>query len=398
MPTQGKAPPRRPTLLVVNQVAGPLMRQLLEGLAAGGIRCRLLTGWLDGPDPAAAPFEIDWGVPLVKHPARRRIASWGRFTLQAWRAILRHRGPVLLVTNPPLTQLAAPLLRWLTGNRIGLLVYDIYPDVMERMGMLRPGGLVARAWRSLSRAGMRSADVVITIGGCMAATLAGHMRRGEALNAVVLPNWADTEAIRPRPRADNAFAREHGLADKFVILYSGNFGATHDTESIVAAAERLTDLPDVHVLLIGGGTRAGEVARMVAEKALPNLTLLPLQPLDRLGETLTVADCSIVCLDEGYEGVSVPSKTYSALASGAALLAVTAAGTELADLVARTGCGTVIPPRSPQTLADAIRRYHRDRDCLARAKSAARAAAEQNHSIPAAVANYRRVLSRALGL
>ncbi len=36
-----------PELLIVNQVAGPLMEKLIENLSAGGVRCTLLTGGLE---------------------------------------------------------------------------------------------------------------------------------------------------------------------------------------------------------------------------------------------------------------------------------------------------------------------------------------------------------------
>jgi glycosyltransferase involved in cell wall biosynthesis len=113
----------------------------------------------------------------------------------------------------------------------------------------------------------------------------------------------------------------------------------------------------------------------VAARKLPHLTLLPLQPFRVLPYSLTAADVSIVCLDEGYEGLSVPSKTYYALAAGAAILAVSPDGTELTDLVAEHRCGLHVPPRSPDLLAQAIRRLHDDRDLLASVRAAATAAA-----------------------
>ncbi|KKL81786.1 hypothetical protein LCGC14_1991270, partial [marine sediment metagenome] len=58
-------------------------------------------------------------------------------------------------------------------------------------------------------------------------------------------------------------------------------------------------------------------SEQVRRKALPNVTLLPFQPFDVLPLSLASADCVITCLDEGYEGLSVPSKTYYALAAGA---------------------------------------------------------------------------------
>jgi glycosyltransferase involved in cell wall biosynthesis len=366
------APPALADLLVINQVVGPLNRELLEDFARRGVRCRVLTGWVDAEEGAVSPFEVLRAKPLVKDPSWRRLWSWGVFTLQAVIAAIRFRRvPMLVATNPPWPMLLMPLLKWLAGVRYVLLVYDIYPDLMERMGYCRRGGLVGRLWRGMSRRSLLAAEGVITLGRHMADTLRAHLRPGDRLEIEVIPNWADTRFIRPVSKADNPFARQHGLVDKFVVAYSGALGATHDAESILSAAERLADLPDVHFLIIGGGTRWREVSEAVATRKLPNLTLLPFQPFRVLPYSLTAADVSIVCLDEGYEGLSVPSKTYYALAAGAAILAVSPDDTELTDLIAEHRCGLHVPPRSPQLLAQAVRRLHDDRELLARLRAAA---------------------------
>jgi glycosyltransferase involved in cell wall biosynthesis len=276
-----------------------------------------------------------------------------------------------------------------------LLLYDIYPDVGERMGLLKPGGLVARAWRRASARSMLAAEGVITLGEHMAETLRGHLRPGDECPIEAIPNWADTDVIRPRPKGDNPFAREHGLVGKFVVMYSGSFGATHDTESIVEAAASLRDLADVQFVLIGGGTREREVADLVASRRLPNVTLLPFQPLNVLPFSLAAADCAVVCLDEGYEGVAVPSKTYHALAAGAAILAVSPLETELVDLIREEECGVHILPRQPEYLAEAVRRLHGDRALLGRMKAAARDAAEGHFSRRLLTRQYFEFLDRA---
>jgi glycosyltransferase involved in cell wall biosynthesis len=276
-------------------------------------------------------------------------------------------------------------------------MYDIYPDVAERLGALKRGGWLARRWRRRSGRAMAAAEGVITLGAYMAETLRAHLPAGAQARIEVIPNWADTEAIRPRPKAGNAFAEQHGLVDKFVVMYSGSFGAVHDVDSMIEAAARLRDLPDVHFMLIGGGTQETAVARMVRERALPNLTLLPLQPREVLPLSLAAADCAIVCLDAGYEGVAVPSKAYSCLAAGSALVAVTQPGTELADLVAEEGCGVVVPPRSPDALEAAIRGLHANRAGLAAARAAARRAAEETYSRGRGTARTLEVLAAWLG-
>jgi glycosyltransferase involved in cell wall biosynthesis len=319
--------------------------------------------------------------------------SWAVFTLQACRALAFARpGLVLVATNPPWVMLVMPFVRRLFGVRYALQIYDIYPDLLARMGMIRPGGLIDRAWRRLSREALRAAQGVITLGPCMARTIRGHLRPGDRCRIEIVPNWADTDFIRPIPKADNPFVRAHGLAGKFVVTYSGSFGATHDSESILAAAEALADESDVHFMLIGGGTRQRDVARLVAEKRLPNLTLLPLQPLATLPYSLAASDCILVCLDEGYEGISVPSKTYYAMAAGGALLAVSPPGTELVDLVNQWRCGVWVPPRRADLLAGAVRDFRRDPARLVSCRQAARVAAETHFARRVATGRYERLL------
>ena len=200
-----------------------------------------------------------------------------------------------------------------------MLVYDVYPDVAEQMGILKPGGLVGRSWRRASRLTMRSAETVITIGDCMAKTLRGHLRPEDPLNITVIPTWVDVELIRPMNKAENPFVRRHGLEGKFVVMYSGNFGATHDLTSLIDAAELVLDCPDV-LFAYWWRHEIPEVTASVAQRKLRNLALLPFHSWEHLPYSLAAADCAVVCLDEPFVGVSMPSKTYFAMAAGSALV------------------------------------------------------------------------------
>ncbi|MFW5733047.1 MAG: glycosyltransferase family 4 protein [Planctomycetota bacterium] len=387
-----------PDLLVTNQVVGPLMVQLLDSLEESGTRCAALTGWVEAGAGEQTRFEVIPAVRLRKRPAWKRLLSWGAFTLQAaWQLIRRRRSPALIVSNPPTTALLAPLIRRLTGRRYALLVYDIYPELMERMGLVREGGPIARFWRGMHRRAMRRADGVVTIGSRMADTLRAQLREGDEVDIAVLPNWADTDFVRPIPKSDNAFAREHGLVGKLVVSYSGAFGATHDVDSIIASAEMLTDLDEVHFLLIGGGTREAEVRELVAEKGLPNLTLLPLQPWETVPLSFAAADVAIVCLDEAYRGLSVPSKTYYTLSAGAATLAISPPDTELTDLVVDEQCGWHVAPRDPAGIAKVVRAACADRESLGRKQANARRAAEERYSRDVMVGRWIDWLGGTLG-
>lgn len=392
-PVQLRSQQLMPRLLIINQVAGPLMVELLSDLRDRGVACKILTGQIEAPTAQQTGIDVLPAAPLRRQGAVRRMWSWGLFTLQAlWTMLRLRRWPMLVVTNPPLVMLAMPLFKRLFGVRYSLLVYDIYPDVMERMGMLRPGGFWARLWKRRSGRSMHSAAAVITIGRQMAQVLRSHLRSDDDCRIDVIPTWVDTDFIRPIDMRQNPFVGEHGLEDKFVVLYSGSFGATHDIESIVDAAGLLVDVPDVQIVLIGGGTRWKELQALVAARNLPNLKMLPFQPRDVLPYSLAAADCQIVTLDEAFAGISVPSKTYYALAAGSALLAVSPPGTELVDLVEEHGCGLHVLPRDAAALAEAIRRLRREGDLRATMRSQSRQTAVQYYSRTVAIKEFVRVL------
>lgn len=387
------APTSQRRLLAVNQSVSTLFRDLADGMAAQGVEVKMLAGYLELSQGYTPPFEWIPGCPLQKAPAWRRIWTWSKFTFQAICAMIRNRHAVaLLVTNPPLVPWVGPMMRRLFGVRYAELVYDIYPDVMARMGMVRKGSLLYRFVRRLSNRAHRRAECVITLGRCMRQTVLDQLDDPRAVEVHVIPNWANTEEIVPMPHASNPFAAAHGLTDKFVVMYSGAFGATHDIDSIVLAAERLADLPELRIVLIGGGTREAQVRQLVDQKRLPNLILLPWQPVDQVKYSLTAADCHVVCLDEGYEGISVPSKAYTALAAGAALLAVSPPDTELTDMVDQHECGIWLRPRDVQGLSQAIRKLYEDRPALERMKSNSRRAAVEHYSKARCVEQYVKLL------
>ena len=363
-------------LLVVNQASRMQALELVAELGRSGWDCTIVTGSVppDLTPPKNARLVI--GASLRRTGMFARIGSSGCFTAQAlWHVARNRRVPVLVVTNPPVLPLFLPLLRALLGVRYSVLVYDVYPDVAEQMGILKPGGLVGRSWRRASRLAMRSAETVITIGDCMAKTLRGHLRPEDPLNITVIPTWVDVELIRPMNKAENPFVRRHGLEGKFVVMYSGNFGATHDLTSLIDAAELVLDCPDVFFVLMGGGTRFREVTASVAQRKLRNLALLPFHSWEHLPYSLAAADCAVVCLDEPFVGVSMPSKTYFAMAAGSALVGVSPLGTDLAVLVQAAGCGIHVPPRNAKALADAIRRLCKDASYLEQCKVNSRKAA-----------------------
>jgi len=285
---------------------------------------------------------------------------------------------VVVTTNPPLCAWVMGLVSGMLKRPYLLIQYDVYPDVLSRMGGLRSESLLYRFLRRLSARSMRKADAVVTIAEDMAAHLRAH-GRADAFPLHVIPNWADTSVYRPLPKQANRFAEDHDLKGKFVVMYSGAFGATHDMDSMLRAAQALADLPDVVLLLVGKGTRLREIEAEVQRSGADNVKLLPWQPLEEVPRSLAAADCHIVTLDAPYAGISFPSKFYTSISVGAAILAIAPEETTLSETVRKAGIGFVVPPGNPEKLADAIRQLHAHPQETLRMRQRSRQLAEEQY-------------------
>ena len=67
-----------------------------------------------------------------------------------------------------------------------------------------------------------------------------------AAKIYVIENWAPIDELPLRPRA-NEWARQQGLVDKRVVLYSGTLGLKHDPQAIVQLARHLSDQDELEL-------------------------------------------------------------------------------------------------------------------------------------------------------
>src|SRR5262249_2364813 len=147
--------------------------------------------------------------------------------------------------------------------------------------------------------------------------------------------------ISPVSHADNPLRRSWGLADKFVVGYSGNLGRAHEFETVLSAAERLRGFPIVF-LFVGGGHQFDRLAQRARQRELRNFQFMPYQDAEALKSSLGVADIHIVSLRAELEGLSVPSKFYGVAAAGRPTVAIGSSDGEIARLVRQHASGLVI--------------------------------------------------------
>ncbi len=375
-------------VLLSNQEPAVLHRDIARAFIDAGIPIAQMvtdTGWqLDDeniPTKLGRKRDISSGL--------RRLWTWFVFSMQAfWMMIKNRKGFGLLVTNPPLVPWIAPLAKWLFGFRYGVIMYDLYPDVMVSAGMLAEGSLTHRLFKWVNGVSLRNAEVIITLGRGMKKTTEACLGLDKKTPIHVVHNWVDIDEIRPIAKGQNTFAQAHDLVDKFVVMYSGNWSPTHGLDLVIELADELSDREDLQFMLIGDGVGKADILADIERRGLTNVKTLPYLSQEVFRSSIASADCQIISLDKQYYGISMPSKTYTALSAGCALLAITPEGTELEAIVTEHDCGRRIPARDIDALRDAVLGYYNDRELLARHKANARKLVDEKINATSCTGRY----------
>jgi glycosyltransferase involved in cell wall biosynthesis len=347
-----------------------------------------------GPRPAAAE---QWGraairrvgSPRSNRPSMAlRLLAGGVFALfVAARLVFGRRRDLIVVnTNPPAAPLAASLARRLRGTPYFYLVHDLYPDLPVRQRLLSSSGRAARIGRWLQRRWLRGAVAVSTLGRCCAAYLVAEYGL-DPRKVHVIPSWEDPERIKPAPPEASVWRREFGL-DGCVFLYAGNMGPFQNLDLLLDAAALVRDEPGIRFALVGSGVLREELARRAEREGLSNVRVLPAVPTAEYADLLSGSDVHIVALDLGLEGLAVPSKLYSCLASGRPVLTIAAPESELSRVVEESRCGVAASPRDAASVADACRQLAHDDAARKRMGQNAREAAVSRYSLDLVAPRY----------
>jgi len=122
------------------------------------------------------------------------------------------------------------------------------------------------------------------------------------------------------------------------------------------------------------------------------VTFLPYQPWDDLPYSLTSADVSVVAVNEGFEGICVSSKMYTAMAAGMPILCIARPDSDEARIVDTFDAGVSVPQGDTDGIAEAIRAWADDPDLVARQGANARVAFEDHFTEAKSVDRYYRLL------
>ncbi|MBA2425805.1 MAG: glycosyltransferase family 4 protein [Actinobacteria bacterium] len=291
--------------------------------------------------------------------ARRAAAFAGFSALAAAVGSRGERADAVLAVSPPLTLGATGYaIAKARGAAFVFNVQDVYPDVAVRLGVLTNRPVIAAA-TALEHWCYGRADAITVLSRELEDNVSAKIAHGGRAGSQsapgkihVIPNFVDTDAIRPAPR-DNSYRSEFDLRGKRVVMYAGNVGLSQSMHTVLDAAAALEYDDDIVFVINGQGAARTDAERRAT--GLRNVRFVDMQPSGRLADVLAAADVHLVPLKRGLAASSVPSKVYSILAAGRPVVASVDEGSEVSRLVEEAKAGIAVPPEDSEALTKAIK-------------------------------------------
>ncbi len=319
--------------------------EFFNSVGGAAFMLRLIEEWRS----RGARVDAHHALGEAEYRAGSRLARrWRMYPGFAWSAYSRCRSAAaspsarIVTTNPffaPLLVARASRGRCATVN----LVYDLFPDALVLAGATRRGSWVARRCEGVTRRALRECDATVFLGERLRAH--AEATYGPARLSAVIPVGADGAPFRSRPPA----ALPEG--SRVRILYCGLMGSMHEHSTLRALWARRGG-SDVSWAFHAAGSGYAQLRRAPPAGAGVEWG----SPLadDAWREAMLRSQVALVTMVPGAERVAMPSKTYSALVAGQAVLAVCPQHSDLADLVRRHGCGWVVEPGDVDGLRAAV--------------------------------------------
>ena len=391
----------------------PLMTELAEGLVRRGHEVRVVTGMPNYPERRIYQgyrnklylTEERNGVIIqrsyiwVRGPKPglldRMLLDSSFMVTSIVQAFNGWRPDIIFATVPPLlVSVPVGIYAWVRRCPVILNIQDIVSEAALRVKLVNPDGIVIKTAKFVEKLTYEKVNRISVIADGFVDKLVGL---GIPNNKIAyIPNWVDTNFIKPLSKTNNSFRIKYQLEDKFVVLYSGNIALTQGLETVIKAAKLLGSIPEISFVIAGEQEALQQLEKVCQEYQTENVLLIPLEPREKLPDMLAAADVGLVVQKRRVTVFNLPSKIPVLLASGCAIIGSVPDTGTAKEVILKSGGGIVVPPEDAESLAQAITDLHKNPAQLEALGKSGRKYAEEYYGIEQALDQYEQLFTQAL--
>jgi PEP-CTERM/exosortase A-associated glycosyltransferase len=303
---------------------------------------------------------------------------------------------VLHAHSPSLNAVAA--LR--AGKRFGIpVVYEVrafWEDAAVDHGTSAENGLRYRATRALETYALRHADAVTTI--CEGLRRDIVARGIPADKVTVIPNAVDIDKFAVGGSADQDLKNRLGLGGARLIGFIGSFYAYEGLDVLLKAVPAMVKrLPDLRVLLVGGGPQDAQLRQLAQELNIADKVVFTGRvPHDQVNMYYDLLDVLVYPrLPMRLTELVTPLKPLEAMAQGR-ILAASDVGGHL-ELIEHGKTGVLFKANDPQSLAQHVGDLLAAQAEWPALRANGRRYVETERNWPVSVARYKNIYGRLTG-
>ena len=327
--------------------SGALAKTGLDGAQRNGLR----RGLVDGIEVIEIALQYSNYDSLLK-----RAVTFLKFALKSCAIAWREEYDLLFATSTPLTAgIPGIVMRVLKPSRIFIFeVRDLWPELPRAMGVVT-NPLVLFGMSVLEKVSYMAMHAGVALSPGIREGMARRSSSGKKI--AMIPNGCDLDLFRPATEAE--------LQEELPIdiprsglrcVFTGAHGLANGLHAVLDAAAVLKKRgrEDIHLLFIGDGKLKPALQQRAEREGLDNCRFYDPIPKIALARVLRHLDVGMMILDDVpafYYGTS-PNKFFDYIAAGLAV--VNNYPGWLAGMIGEHRCGVAVPPRNPESFADAL--------------------------------------------
>lgn len=262
----------------------------------------------------------------------------------------------IICSAPPFMGIAGAFL-----SRKAPTVYnlqDVFPDSLITAKKLSEDSLIIRLFRKVEKWIYKKNTHIITITKDFNKLLLGRGVPQEKISTIY--NWIDENAVVPIERQNNCLINRYNIEkSKFIVTYCGNIGHSQNLEMVVDIAKELGE--DVQFVFIGDGGWKNNIEQYIVNKKVINVMMLPFQPYGDIAHVMSLGDVSLVCSKANVGNSSFPSKTWSIMSAGRAVICSFDKNSELCEIINTAKAGLCSDAGDKKGLKNNILKLYADR-------------------------------------
>ncbi len=318
---------------------------------------------------------------------------------------LAHRlREVIAIVKPDILHAHSPVLTALptlsVGHNVGIpVVYEVrafWEDAAQDHGTSKEGGILYHLPRAMETYAVKQVDAVVTI--CEGLRKEIVARGIPSDKVTVVPNAVDIEKFSVGGAPDEALKAQLGLVGARVLGFIGSFYAYEGLDLLLTALPRILDqVPDVRVLLVGGGPQEDALKQQARQLGIADkIVLTGRMPHSEVNRYYDLVDVLVYPRHSmRLTELVTPLKPLEAMAQGRLFVASDVGGHK--ELIRDGETGVLFKAGDPQSLADKVLELLNAPERWPLLKQAGRRFVETERNWKKSVSNYTSIYQRLAG-